>query len=126
MKKLLKYLIPVIVVAAFWNSTDNSTPYASEAVLADISTIECTNYSSFSKSQSEPCIPRQISLNNAHRVQSAARRATSIQRHSLEFTKAGKIINVGLRHAIKNNCSITYSSLTEPAQRLLYLGRLII
>lgn len=126
MSKWIKYLLPLIVVAAFWNSTDNNESTVSEVVPADISIIEYSYQSNFSESESEPCLPRQISFTNGSRVQSAARRSGGQQRNNLEFTKAGRIINTGLRYYIQNKSIIKYSTLTEPSNKLLSLGRLII
>lgn len=127
MKRLLKYLLPIIVVTAFWNGADNAVSNASEPVIVDISTIECTDHSSnFSKSESKPCLPRQLSFTSPLRAQNAARRTAGIQRLRIEFTKSDKVINPGLRQIILRNSTIIHSTLIEPVQRLLYLGKLVI
>lgn len=126
MKRWLKYLLPVIVAAAFWNIADENV--SSDAIDndADFSIIESTCGLCLSETESEPCLPRQVSFTNSCRVQSVARRTSGPQRHNLEFTKAGKIYNSNIRYVIQTITRFTSNSLSEPSQRLLSLGRLII
>ena len=58
-------------------------------------------------------------------VQNAVRRTNTVQRSSLEFAKAGKIVNAGIKY-LTISTIIFQSALYEPASRLSALGRLII
>ncbi len=126
MKSLLKYLIVIIVAAAFWNRADGfvRTDSNEKAAVHHINEIQAD--SSISASESEFCPPRQASFANTTRVQSTARRTNCVHRNSLEFIKCGKIINAGQRYFIQRKSTIGHSSLTEPAHKLLALGKLII
>ena len=127
MKKLLKYLLPMIIAAAFWNSADakNESPVSEEAA-AGMFIGEITDNSGISETQHEFCLPRQVSFGNTQRVQNAPRRTTGLNRNNLEFAKSGKVINAGLRFFEQQKSIIFHSSLIEPSFRLLCLGRLII
>lgn len=113
MNKWIKYLLPVILTVAFWNCTDENESSVPEYTAADISIVESSYQSNFSETESEPCLPRQISCTKNYRVCSAARRSAGYQRCHLESFRVGKSITI-------------HSSLIEPFQKLLSLGRLII
>lgn len=124
MKKLLKYLLVFFAVLA-WDSEGSAVfAYAQEAEEESFFLIDSAT--SISSTESEFCLPRQVSFANTQRVQSNARRTTSISRNNLEFARAGKVINAGLRYFIQNRYIIIRSSLSEPARILLFLGKLII
>ena len=125
MRNILKYLILVIVAAVFGHADLSSFSYLDTT--AEENAIQSALYeTSISASDSELCLPRQVSLTNTVRVQSTARRTNGVQRNNIEFTKAGKVINTGQRYFIQKKSIITHSSLIEPAHKLLYLGKLII
>lgn len=125
MWKYLKYLFPLIVVAALCGGigehvADVREDFMNETVL---DAVGCQN--SISETESDLCLPRQITSASAPQVQNAARRTTSVQRSCLEFAKAGKVVNAGLKY-LTINIIIIRSALYEPASRLFALGRLII
>lgn len=126
MKNLLKYLILFIVAAASWSCADNGASAVYDATYTDISKIESTLNSSIFESESDPCLPRQISHARPFRVQNSARRTIGIQRHGLEYIKADRIVNIVPRLLCQRNHATTISSSIEPIQRLLYFGKLII
>ena len=125
MRKLLKYLFPVIMALAFWGCMDKSVPAASEEI-ASMSLTDTSYQTNISASESELCLPRQVSFANSNRVQSSARRTTTAHRSNLEFAKSGKVVNAGLRYIIQHQSIIVHSTLVEPTHRLLCLGKLII
>lgn len=124
MKKLLKYLLVFFAVLAWDSEGSAAFAYAQEAEEESFFLIDSAT--SISSTESEFCLPRQVSFANTQRVQSNARRTTSISRNNLEFARAGKVINAGLRFFIQNRYIIIRSSLSEPARILLFLGKLII
>ena len=126
MKKWLTYLLPLMVVTLFWNCKDNRTSTSPDkpALVNTISETVCDNV--IYASESELCLPRQISYASPSRIQSSTRRTTGHNRVNFEFTKSGKLINAGLRYFIQTKSILIHSSLIEPAHKLLYLGRLII
>ncbi len=126
MKKLLKYLLPVIVAFAFWNCEERYVSTVAEEVSEVMSLSETSCQTEISESESELCLPRQVSFAGSHRVQSAPRRTTGTHRNNLEFTKSGKVINAGIRYFVQRKSIIIHSSLVEPSFRLLSLGKLII
>lgn len=126
MKKLLKYLLPVIAVLAFWNCMDAPVRSAAEEVSVAMSLEEAAYQTTISDPESELCLPRQVSSANFHRVQSTARRTGGACRNNIEFIKAGKMVNADIKYSVQIKDIIIHSSLIEPAHRLLCLGRLII
>lgn len=125
MKRLLKYLLPVLMAAAFLGCMDERESVASSGAVADM-TFGAETQAAISASEYDFLIPRPTSFASAQRVQGSARRTGSFQRNNLEFAKSGKVINAGLRYFIQRKSLIVHSSLIEPAHRLLYLGKLII
>lgn len=126
MKRLLKYLLPVIAVLALWNCMGTSVSADTGNAAAAMSLEETVYQTVISESQSELCLPRQISVASCQRIQSGARRTVGSGRNNIEFTKSGKIINADIRYFVQKKSIIIHSSLIEPAHRLLYLGKLII
>ena len=125
MWKILKYLLPLLVVAAICGGTGDRVPDIQEDFMneASMDAVGCQN--SISETESDLCLPRQITSGTSTNVQNTARRTTSVQRNSLEFAKAGKIINTGIKY-LTTNIILFRSALYEPASRLSALGRLII
>lgn len=126
MKNLLKYLLVLFSAVLVWGSEDDAAFTYRHGAAAEEYFFQVDTFTSISSTESEFCLPRQISFANTLRVQSSARRTTGIGRNNLEFTRAGKIINASLRFIIQNKSIIIQSALKEPANLLLYLGKLII
>ena len=125
MKRWLKYLLPLVVLTLFWNCKDDSISTSPDkaSIVHAISETVCDNV--IYASDSELCLPRQISHASPSRIQTTSRRTTSHCRVNIEFAKAGKIINPGIKY-LTINTIIFRSALYEPASRLSALGRLII
>ena len=125
MWKILKYLLPLFVVAAICGGTEDRVADVHEDFMSEVSldAVGCQN--SISETESDLCLPRQITSGTNTNVQNAVRRTNSAQRSSLEFAKAGKIINAGIKY-LTTNIILFRSALYEPASRLSALGRLII
>ena len=124
MRRWLKYLLPLMVAIAFWNCKDSFAGPEDVVMSQTICETVCDNI--ISQSESELCLPRQISYASPSRVQTAPRRTTGYSRYNVEFAKSGKIINAGLRYSIQRKSIIIHSSLIEPFHKLLCLGKLII
>lgn len=126
MKNLLKYLVFIVAAVIFQDNTERSVTSVQEKGVADMSFIEEAYHSVISETDSELCLPRQVSFANSFRAQSTVRRTNTAHRNNFEFAKAGKIVNAGLRYSIQHQSIIIHSSLMQPSHRLLSLGRLII
>lgn len=126
MKRLLKYLFPIIFAAALLSGADMPADAVSCEIRHESVLKETVLATSISATEKEFCIPRQVSFANTQQVQCPARRTTSIQRNGMEFAKSGKVINAGVTCFIQRISIITHSSLIQPAHRLLSLGKLII
>lgn len=126
MKRVLKYLLPVIAVLVFWNCMDAPVSAVTAEVHSAASFEDTAFHTYISESESELCLPRQVSFANSQRVQTAVRRTAGAGRNNIEFTRSGKIINADVRYFVQRKSILIHSSLIEPAHRLLYLGKLII
>ena len=111
MKKLLKYILPVILFAAFWSSADGSASPLQEKASADMTVSTASFHAEISAEESEFCLPRQVSFANSQRVQSTARRTCGAQRNNFEFTKSGKVFNAGVRYFVQKKSIIIHSTL---------------
>lgn len=78
------------------------------------------------ETDNEVCVPRQVSFASSARVQGKARRTENVQRQSFEFVRSGKIINPAIRYFIQKKSINNHSSLSDPADKLARLGKLII
>ena len=126
MKRCLTYLLPLFLVALFWNYKDRLISTAPDE-LSPLHIMSGTlSDNVISASESEFCIARQISYASPSRIQTSSRRTNSYSRISSAFAKSGKLINPRLRYFIQTKFISIHSSLIEPAQKLLYLGKLII
>lgn len=126
MKRLLKYLFPVIAAVAFWNFTEIPVSRVAEGTDAAMSLIDATCQTSVSEPQAELCLPYKVSFANSCRVQVSARRTFGSSRTNIGFMKSGRIVNAGIRYFVQKKSIIIHSSLIEPGHRLLCLGKLII
>jgi hypothetical protein len=126
MKKMLKYLLPVIVAAAFAGGADSHACADAAQQDAEIYVYDDAFESSVSATESEFCVPRQVSFANTQQVQSTARRTVNTQRNSFEFAKSGKVINAGIRYFVQKLSIATGSRLCDPSHILFSLGKLII
>lgn len=126
MKIWLKYLLPLIVAAFFWNCKDNLILTVPEDASSTHAVYETLCINVISASESELCLARQISYSAPFRIQTSARRTAGYGRVNVEFAKSGKLINAGLRYFIQTQAILIHSSLIEPAHKLLRLGKLII
>lgn len=122
MRKLLKYLFPLFAAFFFCNCEYKSDSAVTEEIAAAISLEEAAYHSEISESESELCLPRQVSFANSHRLQNTSRRTSGAQK-STGIIRSG---NAGIRYFVQRKYVSTLSSLSEPAYRLLCLGRLII
>lgn len=125
MWKIHKYLLPLLVVSAICGGMGERVSDIQEHFMSEASldAIGCQN--SISETESDLCLPRQITSGTNTNVQNAVRRTNTVQRSSLEFAKAGKIVNAGIKY-LTISTIIFQSALYEPASRLSALGRLII
>lgn len=126
MKRILKYLIPLIVAVACFETDCWSDISSYDKVTQDYS-LEAAKYSSYiSETDSDICLPRQVSPANTISVQHCAKRPLSLQRQNVEFVKSGKVIKPDIRYFQQLSSISTHSSLTDPAHNLTRLGKLII
>lgn len=127
MRHLLKYLLPVMAALFFLSRSDGSVAYVTNEnpdfeILSDVSAINA----SLSSPDADLCLPRQVSSANSQQFQNTIRRSETSHRQNYEFVRSGKTINPGLRYIVQRQSLITFSSLADPAYRLVTFCRLII
>lgn len=126
MKKLLKYLFPLVLALMFWSCAEDCRSMVSEDSVTPAALNDASCQANISASDSQLCLPRQVTYANTQTVQGTARRTNSVNRNNIEFMKSGKVLNAGLIYFIQRKSIIIHWSLIEPANKLLYLGQLII
>lgn len=126
MRRILKYLLPLICVVAFCGNADDSFSDVIQDVAEGFVLDAQTGSMSFSADEQEFCVPRPTSIANTQRVQTLSRRTDAGQRQGFSFVKAGKVINAGIVFCTQNICRFFPSGLSEPTHRLISLGKLII
>lgn len=127
MRELIKYLLLIIFSVVFYDATGRSDiSYMEETVSASpIEIVEADSYIS-SDTDSDLCLPRQISSPSPARAQLSLRRADNILKQSLEFVKSGKIFNPNIRFFIQKTRIQNHSSSVDSAHDLTFIGKLII
>ena len=126
MKDLLKYFIPILVIAAFsyvagWSDTASQTFQSS-----DLSTEDLAFAPSFSTPDSDLNSPRRLSTGTTH-LQRHIRRTVNIHSRSLlEILKSGKASNSSVIYSAQRKSLVTNTTIADFPNKLVYLGRLII
>lgn len=128
MERILKYLIPVFLLAIALIGDAEEPGLANTGGPAYVSSLQSADsYLDSSASCSDIYLPRIVSGASVLHVQGAtAKRTCNSYRNNIEFVRLGKIVNTGIRNQIqKETLNILYP-FTEPAHRLICLGKLII
>lgn len=129
MKDILKYIIPIVIVAiAFIAGTNetqsvNSRNSDGDYPVKDISFI-LDNTRDYSELKSELC-PTRIQSNITLR-QNSSKRANNTLRNNFEFDEQDKIINSFFRLFITKTSQTQQTSFTTSSQRLISFGKLLI
>ncbi len=126
MRRMLKYLFPLVCIIAFCGSADDCHSDLSDGGIGDFAVGTDSGGSSFAAAGSEFCASFPNSLSGARRVNGVSRRGEPGQRHGFAFVKAGKVVNVGISVRYQNIPKIFPSGLSEPSHRLISLRKLII
>ena len=126
MRSLLKYLLPFIFAAAFLCGNGESADVVSEDFFMEISIESTLSQTDISASDSDLCLPHQLSSANTLRLAGNARKTGNMHRSNIAFAKSRKVINAGVTYFTQNLFIITHSAMIRPSYRLITLGRLII
>ena len=126
MRRMLKYILPLICVVAFCGNADDSFADVVQDIAGGFVLDAETGSMAFSADEQEFCVPRPTGIANTQRVQTLSRRADAGQRQGFSFVKAGKVINAGTIFCSQNIYRFFPSGLSEPTHRLISLGKLII
>lgn len=126
MKGVLRYLVLFIVSASLYNGAEKSFSPAADDSSSDFYPEAFVCQASLSSPDHDVCLPRQVSFAAPVNTQGSARRVEHSGRHCPEFIKAGKTVNPDIIYFVQKISIDGHSSLTEPAQMLCRLGRLII
>ena len=126
MRRMLKYLLPLVCVVVFCDNADDSFADVVQDVTDGFVWETGSCGMTFSADEQEFCVPRPTSIANTQRVQTLSRRTDAGQRQSFSFVKAGKVINAGIVFCTQNVYRFFPSGLSEPTHRLISLGKLII
>ena len=126
MRRMLKYLLPLVCVVVFCDNADDFFADVVQDVTDGFVWETGSCGMAFSADEQEFCVPRPTGIANTQRVQTLSRRADAGQRQGFSFVKAGKVINTGTIFCSQNIYRFFPSGLSEPTHRLISLGKLII
>ena len=126
MRRMLKYLLPLVCVVVFCDNADDFFADVVQDVTDGFVWETGSCGMAFSADEQEFCVPRPTGIANTQRVQTLSRRADAGQRQGFSFVKAGKVINAGTIFCSQNIYRFFPSGLSEPTHRLISLGKLII
>lgn len=122
MRRLLKYLVLVVVVVSVIGGTIRMDYQPAE------DSIEKTGLYFIGRTplESDLCFSRQHFTTPPTQMQVYDRKTDFIHQHNFEFVKEGNVCNVRTNAAILIRYINRHASLTEPAHMLALLRRLII
>lgn len=127
MKKLLRHLIPIILVAiTFMGGTDESGSQATKNPAGNAIAGTASYASDSWVSDVYLYLTQQTPGANMFRVPGTSQRTKTAHKNPFEFIKAGKIIQTGICNFIHKESLTVHSSFIKPAHRLISLGKLII
>ena len=125
MKKILIYLIPIIVAIALFDGIKSCDAPIEEGLI-DSTTEAVSILSGDNTIDSDFFIPRQFSSHQVIPSQIPVKRANNLLRYKIVFLKVGRVIHVGIGNNFPKNTLILYSSFIKPTYRLAGFGKLII
>lgn len=126
MKNLLKYLIPVLVIATFFSAAGRSGSSSQGISSGAFSTEDLAFAESLSSPASDFSVPIQISSGTLQ-LQNCARRTVNVHtRPLLEVIKSGKAHNISVAYSVQRKSVIINTSIVEHSHKLVCLGKLII
>lgn len=126
MKNLLKYLIPILMVAAFSCVAGRSDSSSLETRHCTGTIEDYASAASLSKPDYDLSIPRQIASSTTN-LQGNARRIVNTHARTLfQIVKSGKALNAAVVYSVQRNSVIVNASVVEHAHKLVLLGKLII
>lgn len=125
-EKLLRYLIPIILMTIAVTGYTNKADSLSHNRLTTASNIEIMTYDFYSASESDFFVQPHQTTSPAFRPQNTAKRTNNAPKHTPEFVKLGKIINTAVINLNQKKSLTTHSSFIKPYHRMICLGKLII
>lgn len=132
MNPLLKYTFYFICFAAFLlggndsvtaaDSSANGIYIESQDTEIDFMFSESDDFESFNSEISHS----RSSITVVSRLHNGSRRTDTMQKNFPAFVKAGKLIDIGAIFCFHNTFKLKHSFFSEPANKLICLGKLII
>ena len=133
LKNILRYLFPLLIVAiALLCNVEECHSVAVEdtaEVLACDDTPETLDSQELLEPFAHPAgllFPRRVAGASAVRLQGFAKRSANGYKNNLEFLKAGKVVNAGVRSYIREESLNIHYLFIKPTRRLIGFGKLLI
>lgn len=126
MKKLLSFIIPIIIAVAFINGKEEVKSTIINDYTSDLTTENNTYLDDCVVYDFDIYLPRQTSIPNVLRLQNQTKRTNISHNNHFKTIKAGKFDYSYLRHFSKRKSLIVHYSFIKPFHRLISLGKLII
>ncbi len=126
MKKLLSFIIPIIIAVAFINGNEEVESTILDDYATDLTTENSTYLDDCFVCDFDIYLPRQIPIPSVLRLQNHTKRTNISHNNHFKTIKAGKFDDSGLRKISQKKFLIVHYSFIKPFHRLISLGKLVI
>ncbi len=125
-KNLFRFIIPIIIAAAFINGFELVESTITDDYTIDSSTENAANIDDCSTCDFEARLPNQPSPTSALRLQNTSKRSNCFHNNQFKAIKASRIDGLDKRNYSQQKNLIIHYSFTRPFHRLISLGKLVI
>ena len=126
MKKLLSFIIPIIIAVTFINGKEEVKSTNLDDYATDLTTKNCTYLDDCFVYDLDIYLPRQTSTPSVLRLQNQTKRTNISHNNHFKTIKAGKFDDSCLRKIYQQKSHIVHFSFIKPFHKLISLGKLVI
>ncbi len=126
MKKLLSFIIPIIIAVTFINGKEEVKSTNLDDYATDLTTKNCTYLDDCFVYDLDIYLPRQTSTPSVLRLQNQTKRTNISHNNHFKTIKAGKFDDSYLRKIYQQKSHIVHFSFIKPFHKLISLGKLIV
>lgn len=125
-EKLLRYLIPIMLLAVVIYGNLGKLDSFSDTNPTDSVTSEIGSCYSDAVSDSDRLIQSPMTSSHSFRLQTTTKRTNNTCKNNFEFVKLGRIADCNITNLLQKKSLIKYSSFIKPSHRMICLDKLLI
>lgn len=126
MEKLLKYLIPIILLAVVVCGNIGKLDSFSDTSPTIGVTSEVISCYSDAVYDSDCLVQSPITTSHSFRLQTTTKRTNNTCKNNFEFVKFGRIADCNITNLLQKKSITRYSSFIKPSHRMICLDKLLI